>query len=85
MSMPAGAGTSPSTISWLLGLFVPYPIVAATNSQVAARVTLQIADLVAALATGAVGAVALARPISPTPCPAWPSPSPWCRPWPSSG
>ena len=48
-------------ISWLLGLFVPYPIVAATNSQVAARVTLQIADLVAALATGAVGSVALAR------------------------
>src|ERR1039457_2116359 len=24
-------------------------------------------------------------PISPTPCPAWPSPSPWCRPWLSSG
>jgi uncharacterized hydrophobic protein (TIGR00271 family) len=48
-------------ISWLLGLFVPYPIVAATNSQVAARVTLQIADLVAALATGAVGSVALIR------------------------
>ena len=48
-------------ISWLLGLFVPYPIVAATNSQVAARVTLRIADLVAALATGAVGSVALAR------------------------
>ncbi len=48
-------------ISWLLGLFVPYPIVAATNSQVAARVTSRIADLVAALATGAVGSVALAR------------------------
>ena len=48
-------------IGWLLGLFVPYPIVAATNSQVAARVTPRIVDLVAALATGAVGAVALAR------------------------
>ena len=46
---------------WLLGLFVPYPVVAATNSQVAARVTLQIVDLVAALATGAVGSVALLR------------------------
>src|ERR1022692_713339 len=46
---------------WLLGLFVPYPVVAATNSQVAARVTLQIVDLVAALATGAVGSVALVR------------------------
>ena len=48
-------------VGWLLGLFVPYPVVAATNGQVAARVTLQIADLVAALATGAVGSVALAR------------------------
>ena len=34
---------------------------AATNSHVAARVTLQLADLVAALATGAVGSVALVR------------------------
>jgi uncharacterized hydrophobic protein (TIGR00271 family) len=48
-------------IGWLLGLFVPYPLVAATNSQVAARVTPRIVDLVAALATGAVGSVALAR------------------------
>ena len=48
-------------IGWLLGLFVPYPVVAATNSQVAARVTPRIVDLVAALATGGVGSVALAR------------------------
>src|SRR6516225_3799598 len=48
-------------IGWLLGLFVPYPVVAATNAQVAVRVTPRIVDLVAALATGAVGAVALAR------------------------
>ena len=48
-------------IGWLLGLFVPYPVVAATNSQVADRVTLQLVDLVAALATGAVGSVALVR------------------------
>src|SRR5215467_4854153 len=48
-------------IGWLMGLFVPYPVVAATNSQVAARVTPRIADLVAALATGSVGSVALAR------------------------
>jgi uncharacterized hydrophobic protein (TIGR00271 family) len=48
-------------IGWLLSLFVPYPVVAATNSQVAARVTPRIVDLVAALATGAVGSVALAR------------------------
>ena len=49
-------------LSWLLGHFVPYPVVAATNSQVAARVTPRIVDLVAALATGSVGSVALARP-----------------------
>ena len=48
-------------LSWLLGLFVPFPVVAATNSQVAARVTPELVDLVAALATGAVGSVALAR------------------------
>jgi uncharacterized membrane protein len=42
-------------VGWLLGLFVPYPVVAQTNAQVAARTTLQVADLVAALATGAVG------------------------------
>ena len=48
-------------IGWLLGWFVPYPVVAATNGQVAARVTPRIIDLVAALATGAVGSVALAR------------------------
>jgi len=48
-------------VGWLMGLFVPYPVVAATNSQVAARVTRRIVDLVAALATGSVGSVALAR------------------------
>jgi uncharacterized hydrophobic protein (TIGR00271 family) len=49
-------------LSWLLGHLVPYPVIAATNSQVAARVTPRIVDLVAALATGSVGAVALTRP-----------------------
>jgi uncharacterized hydrophobic protein (TIGR00271 family) len=48
-------------LAWILGFFVPYPVVAATNSQVASRVTPRIIDLVAALATGAVGSVALAR------------------------
>jgi uncharacterized hydrophobic protein (TIGR00271 family) len=48
--------------SWLLGHLVPYPVIAATNGQVAARVTPRIVDLVAALATGSVGSVALARP-----------------------
>ena len=58
----AGAATVVA-VSWLLGHFVPYPVVAATNSQVAARVTPRIVDLVAALATGSVGSVALARPV----------------------
>jgi len=49
-------------LSWLLGHLVPYPVLAATNSQVAARVTPRLVDLVAALATGSVGSVALARP-----------------------
>src|SRR6516162_3571295 len=49
-------------VSWLLGHLVPHPVVAATNSQVAARVTPRLVDLVAALATGSVGSVALARP-----------------------
>src|SRR5262249_18475836 len=44
------------------GHLVPYPVVAATNGQVAARVTPRLVDLVAALATGAVGSVALTRP-----------------------
>ena len=48
-------------LGWVAGLFVPYPVVAATNAQVAARVTLQLVDLAAALATGAVGSVALVR------------------------
>jgi uncharacterized hydrophobic protein (TIGR00271 family) len=45
----------------IVGLFVPYPVVAATSSQVASRISPRIVDLVAALATGAVGSVALAR------------------------
>jgi uncharacterized hydrophobic protein (TIGR00271 family) len=49
------------SLAWILGLLVPYPVVAATSSQVASRISPRIVDLVAALATGAVGSVALAR------------------------
>jgi uncharacterized hydrophobic protein (TIGR00271 family) len=56
----AGAATV-IAIGWLLGQLTPTPIVAATNAQVAARVTPRLVDLVAALATGAVGSIALAR------------------------
>jgi len=48
-------------LGWILGMFVPYPVVAATSSQVASRISPRLVDLVAALATGAVGSVALAR------------------------
>ena len=56
----AGAA-SVVAVGWLIGLFVPYPVVAATSTQVAARITPRLVDLAAALATGAVGSIALAR------------------------
>ena len=48
-------------VAWVLGFFVPYPVVAATSTQVASRISPRLVDLIAALATGAVGSVALAR------------------------
>ncbi len=48
-------------IGAIMGVFIGYDVVAATNAQVAARVSPRLIDLVAALATGAVGAVALNR------------------------
>lgn len=48
-------------LAWLMGHVVAVPVLEATNSQVSARVTPRLIDLVAALATGAVGAFALCR------------------------
>ena len=48
-------------VAYLLGLAVEIPVDAATSSQVAGRVEPRIVDLVAAIATGAVGAFALVR------------------------
>jgi uncharacterized hydrophobic protein (TIGR00271 family) len=48
-------------LAWLMGHAVPYDVVAPANSQVAGRISPRVIDLIAALATGAVGAVALAR------------------------
>lgn len=48
-------------VGYAVGLFDPTPVVAATNAQVAQRVSPDLIDLVAALATGAVGAIALVR------------------------
>jgi len=50
-----------TAVGWLFGHLWSLPIVAETNSQVAARVHPHLVDLVAALATGAVGAFALVR------------------------
>lgn len=48
-------------LSFLLGLLVVEPVTAATNVQAAARVSPKLLDLLAALATGVVGSVALVR------------------------
>ena len=48
-------------VAYVMGMVIEEPILAATNSQVSARVTPQLIDLLAALATGAVGSIALAR------------------------
>jgi uncharacterized hydrophobic protein (TIGR00271 family) len=56
-----GGAAAAIAIGYLLGMFVVDPVTAATNSQVAARVNPALIDLVAALATGVVGSVALVR------------------------
>jgi len=48
-------------IAFLLGLTTHIPLLADTNAQVAARVSPRLIDLVAALATGGVGAFAMVR------------------------
>jgi uncharacterized hydrophobic protein (TIGR00271 family) len=57
----AGGAAVAIAIGWLVGLLVVEPVVAGTNSQVAGRVHPRLIDLLAALATGAVGSVALVR------------------------
>jgi uncharacterized hydrophobic protein (TIGR00271 family) len=48
-------------IGWLLGAVVVGPVDAQNNAQVASRVDPRLIDLLAALATGAVGSIALIR------------------------
>jgi len=48
-------------VGWILGWVVAGPVDAQTNAQVAARVSPRLIDLLAALATGAVGSIALVR------------------------
>ncbi len=56
----AGAATA-IAVGWLLGFIVPGVVDAQNNAQVASRVNPRLIDLLAALATGAVGSIALAR------------------------
>src|ERR687890_2281816 len=57
----AGGAVAAVGIGWLVGVLVVDPVVAETNSQVAQRVHPKLIDLLAALATGCVGSVALVR------------------------
>ena len=56
----AGAAAAVA-IGFVLGVIVANPPTAATNGQVAGRVNPNLVDLLAALATGAVGSIALVR------------------------
>ena len=56
----AGAAAAVA-IGYLIGLTVTGDVIAATNSQVAGRVSPRLIDLLAALGTGVVGSVALVR------------------------
>lgn len=57
----AGGGLVAIAIGWLAGLLVVNEVIAETNSQFASRVHPRLVDLIAALATGTVGSVALVR------------------------
>jgi uncharacterized hydrophobic protein (TIGR00271 family) len=61
LGLVVGGAAAAVAIGWLIGLPVVNDVVAETNSQVAARVNPRLIDLVAALATGVVGSVALVR------------------------
>jgi len=61
VGLVASGAVAVVAVAWLLGLVVHVPVNASNNAQVAQRVTPHLIDLLAALATGAVGSVALAR------------------------
>ncbi len=61
VGLVAAGAAAVVAVAYVLGLVVQSPVDAANNSQVAQRVTPHLIDLLAALATGAVGSVALAR------------------------
>ena len=56
-----GGAAAVVLLAWLFGHLAAVPIDSTTSSQVAGRIHPRTVDLLAALATGAVGAIALAR------------------------
>ena len=56
-----GGAAAVVLLAWLMGHLAAVPVNSITSSQVAGRIHPRTVDLVAALATGAVGAIALAR------------------------
>jgi uncharacterized hydrophobic protein (TIGR00271 family) len=61
IAMVAAGAAAAIAIGYVIGLVVVNDVVAASNSQVAGRVNPRLIDLLAALATGVVGSVALVR------------------------
>lgn len=61
IALVLGAAAAVVAIGFLIGLTVQVDVVAATNSQVSGRVSPRLIDLLAAVATGMVGAFALVR------------------------
>lgn len=61
LSLVVGAAAVVVLVGYLVGLTVQLDVVAATNSEVAGRVSPRLIDLLAAIATGLVGAFALVR------------------------
>jgi uncharacterized hydrophobic protein (TIGR00271 family) len=61
LGLVASGAVAVIVIGFVVGLLVPYDVVASSSSQVAGRIHPRLVDLVAALATGAVGSFALVR------------------------
>jgi len=61
LGLAAAGAVCVVAIAWLTGFLYPVDIVSETSSQVSGRVQPRLIDLVAALATGAVGAFAVVR------------------------
>ncbi|HWD63212.1 MAG TPA: DUF389 domain-containing protein [Humibacter sp.] len=61
VALIVGGALTAVAIGFVVGLADPVPVVAATNSEVAGRVSPGLIDMLAALATGVVASIALVR------------------------